>query len=133
MVTATRLRRLADQSLEGDGDIGLGGRDAVAHGVGRIADEGRDAFLAKLPQSRLVGGRAGQRVVVELPVAGMEHGAERRCGSRRADGSGIEWRHADELDVEGADLAAAPIGMIAAESPRRSPFSRELRLAAWRR
>ena len=53
-----------------------------------------------------VGRRAGQRVLVELPIAGMQRRAERRADHHRGR-LGDRMRHVDQLDVERADRAAA--------------------------
>ncbi len=97
-------RRLGDQALEGHGDIGLRGRHAVTDGVGRVANQRGDAFLAERLEARDVGRRAGQGVLIELPVGGMENRAEiglddhgRRLGDRVG--------HVDKLDLEWADGA----------------------------
>ena len=101
------IRRLADQPRQYQSHVGLGGRHPVADGIGGIADERRDAIVSERFQPCHVGRSARERVVVELPVAGVESGAKRRPdhhGRRLGDRMG----HADQLDIERADLAAIP-------------------------
>ena len=78
---------------------------ALAHDVGGIADERQHALVADFTQALLVRGQADHRPLVALPVAGMQHRANRRADSERValgDGMG----HWDILDVEGAELDA---------------------------
>ncbi len=102
-------RRGADQLFEGDGNVCLRRRDAVAHGIGRIANQRRDACLSQRPEPRLVGRSARERCLIELPIAGMEDGAERGLDhdpGRFRD----RMRHGDELDVERPDGAPSAHG-----------------------
>ena len=59
------------------------------HGIGGIADHGEAALVAQRAQLGFVGRRADQRRRVDLPVAGMQHGAVRRADDQAFD-SGIE-------------------------------------------
>ena len=67
--------------------------------IGAVAHHGKRAFVANALQRLLVGDVAQQRIGIDLPVAGVEHGAE-----RRADGQciGLEDRmgHGDHLELE---------------------------------
>ena len=111
MVTATR--RLAPLMMPASerGHVALAGRAALAQRVGGIADHGRHALRAQLPEAGLVDRRADQRRGVDLPVAGMEGDAV-----ARADGDGIglrdRVRHGDELEIEGAHVEAAVEGHL---------------------
>ena len=80
VVTATRPRRAADQFGERLRDIGLGRRAALAHRVGGIADQREAALVAERAQLGFVGRRADDRRRIDLPVAGVQHGAEPACG-----------------------------------------------------
>ena len=96
------LRRLGDQTLKGDRDIGFRRRHAVTDGIGGIADERSHDLLTKRLEASHVRRRAGQRRLVELPVAGMEHGAKVGLDDDRRwlrDRMG----HVDELNVERSD------------------------------
>jgi len=96
------LLALADQPVERRADIGLRARLAFDQRVGRIADHGEHALGADPAQRRLVGDRPDQRIGIELPVAGVEHGAERRAHD---DGVGLGNRmgERDQLDLERPD------------------------------
>ena len=87
-------------------DLDLGGRAALAHDVGRIADQRVHAFLAEGGELGVVGWIADQRRGVELPVAGVEHHAVRgaECDAGRL-GNRVGER--DELEIERADIEAA--------------------------
>ena len=93
----------ADQIDQALPDIRFRAGPALLEHVGRIADQRQDAVIADPAQRRLVDRRADQRVRVELPVAGVEHGAQ-----RRADQQGVRLRdrmgQAYEFDAERTDL-----------------------------
>ena len=69
-----------DQLGQGLGHVAFGGRAALAHGIGGIADQRETALVAERAELGLVGRRADDRRRVDLPVAGMQDRAERRCG-----------------------------------------------------
>ena len=100
------LARLADEAIERHRHVGLRRRHPIADGIGRVADKRRQPLIAERSQPRFVGRRARQRVLIELPVAGMERGAKRRPDDHRR-GLGDRMRHGDQLDIERADGAAA--------------------------
>ena len=80
-------------------DDGLGERPAGAVGVRRVAAEQQQPVAAQLGEPGHVGGPAVDRGLVELVVAGDEHGAELgRHGDGRRIGDRV--RHVDELDRE---------------------------------
>ena len=66
----------------------------------------RHALLAEARAARSSVGSLEERRRVELPVAGVQHGAERRADHQRS-GSGIEWVMVTQLDIERPDLEAA--------------------------
>ena len=72
------FRRL-DQRRNIAGDFAFRRRDAVAHGIGGIADNGETARIAERAQLCFVGAGADQRRAVDLPVAGMQHRAQAAC------------------------------------------------------
>ena len=90
---------LAINSLSDFATSRFGRRAPFAHRIGGIPDHGEAAGVAERPQLGLVGRRADQRGRIELPVAGVEHRAE-----RGADDEGVGLRDRmgdrDELDVE---------------------------------
>ena len=92
-------RRGADELGQRLRHIGFRGRAAVAHGVGGIADQRQHALVAQRGKLRLVGRRAEERRRIDLPVAGMQHGA-----ARRADRERVRFRDrvrdVDEVDRE---------------------------------
>ena len=75
--------RAPDDAGKRLGDVRLGGRAPLAQRIGGIADHRQHAVGAQLPEPRLVRRRPDRRRGVDLPVAGMQHGAETRCGWRR--------------------------------------------------
>ena len=75
--------RAPDQLGQRLGDVGFRRRAALAHGVGGIADQRQAALVAERAQLRLVGRRADHRRRIDLPVAGVQHGAERRADDQR--------------------------------------------------
>ena len=95
----------------GDGlcDLGLGRRAPFPHRVGGIADQRQHAGIAELAQAPLVGRLADDRRRIDLPVAGMQHGA---CGSvdRQRMGFRNRMRDRNELDVERPEIDAAAGG-----------------------
>src|SRR3546814_10907768 len=66
---------LADELLELLAHLALGAGLAPHHGVGGIANHGEDVFIGERLQPLLVISLADQRRGVELPVAGVQHGA----------------------------------------------------------
>ena len=66
---------LLDHLAQAFAHLLLGRRISVAHGVGGIADKRQHALVAKRAETRLVGHRADFRRRIDLPVAGMDHGA----------------------------------------------------------
>ena len=106
VVTADAPRAPPDQLGQRLGDLGFRRRAALADGIGGIADQREAALVAERAQLRLVGRRADHRRRVDLPVAGVQHGAE-----RRADDETVRFRDRmrdrHELDVERAEREAA--------------------------
>ncbi|GCC47477.1 hypothetical protein chiPu_0031564, partial [Chiloscyllium punctatum] len=95
-----------DQLLDGSGDLGLRGRAPVAHGIGGIADQRQHAFVAELPQPPLVGRLADHRGRIDLPVAGVQHGADVGLDRQRVRFRN-RMRDRNEFDVERADIDPA--------------------------
>ena len=91
--------------------VGLGTRCARHQHVGRIADHRQYALLADAHQRRLVGAGADHGVRVELPVAGMQHGARAGSDNHRV-GFGDRMGQRDELDPEGTDIESAGHGYL---------------------
>ena len=71
-------RAAREHALEVRADDRLAGRDARAVGVRGVAAQQQHALAAELGEPRHVGGRAADRRLVELVVAGEEDRAERR-------------------------------------------------------
>ena len=67
--------QIADQGGEAAAHVEFAAGVAFDHGVGRVADDGEDAFFAECRQRGLIGGRTEQGDGVEFPVAGVEDGA----------------------------------------------------------
>ena len=88
------------------GDLGFRGRAAVAHRIGGIADQRQHAGIAELAQPPLVGRQADDRGRVDLPVAGVQHGADLGVDRQRVRFRN-RMRDRNELDVERADIDAA--------------------------
>ena len=99
-------RGAGDQLAQRLRHVGLGGRAAFAHRIGGIADQREAAFVAEPLELRLVGRRADDRRRIELPVAGMQHVAERRADDQRVRFRD-RVRHRDKLDIERPDIEAA--------------------------
>ena len=95
-----------DQVDQGPAQLRLGSRGAGPQRICRIADQCEDAFVAEPPQGGLVRGRADQRVRIELPVAGMQHGSDRRAQSDRIRFRD-RMREGDQFEVERADREPA--------------------------
>ena len=73
----------AEDRLDGRGEVALGGGEAGHLGVGGVGEEQVDALLAEPGEAAQVGDPAVERELVHLEVAGVQHEAGRRCGSRR--------------------------------------------------
>ena len=95
----------ADEVGERFGDVGFRRRSAVADCIGGIADQRQHAGVAKLAQPPLVGWLANDRRRIDLPVAGVQHGAV-----RSSDGQRIRFRNRmrdrAQFDIERADVEA---------------------------
>ena len=83
------------------GAAGLG----VEH-VGGIADQRMDALVADRAQRLLAGRFADDRIVVQLPVAGVEDAAVRRIDQQRI-ALGDRMRERDVADLEGIEIDRA--------------------------
>ena len=68
----------------------------------RVADHGEHALVADAAQRRLVGDLADQRLGIDLPVAGVQHRAERRADRQRIR-LGDRMGHGDQLELERPD------------------------------
>ena len=106
VVTATRRGAVRISSASDFATSALRRRAALAHRVGGIADQREAALVAERAQLGLVGRRADHRRRIDLPVAGVQHGAE-----RRADDQAVRFRdrmgHGNELDIERPEREAA--------------------------
>src|SRR5262249_1656544 len=91
--------------------IAFGGRAPLAQGIGGIANHRQNAVGAELAQSRRVGRWPDRRRRIDLPVTGVQHGAE-----PRANGHGVglrnRVRHRDKLHVERPDAEAGIEGHL---------------------
>ncbi len=89
----------------GDAFVGgfLGARLSVLDRVGRIPDQRQHALGSDAPERGFVGQRPQDGCGIELPIAGVQHGAR-----GRADGQRVGFRDrvgdVDELDLELAQL-----------------------------
>jgi hypothetical protein len=78
VVTEHPLARVAVHFLEQPAiDLASEPDEAGVEHVGRIAHQREQALVAELEQLLLGRRHADQRLLVELPVAGVEHAAER--------------------------------------------------------
>ncbi len=106
VVTATRPGAVRMRSARDLGDVGFGRRAAFAHRIGGIADQREATFVAERAQLGFVGRRTDDRGAVDLPVAGMQNGAE-----RGANDQAVRFRnrvgHRHELDVERPEREAS--------------------------
>ena len=75
-VTTTRPGARADHLLQDGPDARLRRRRAAPVGVGRVAAQQQHPLPAELREPRRIGGRAVHRRLVELVVAGQDHGAQ---------------------------------------------------------
>ena len=99
LVTTMRpLQRAKTRSRFGP-DRRLRDGDARAVGVGGVAAQQQHAVAAELGEPGDVGGRAADRRLVELVVAGEQHGAELAAQDHAAH-VGDRVREVDELDLE---------------------------------
>ena len=79
----------ADQPVQRRADLAFRRPDAGHFGIGRVAQEQVDALVAEPRHAREVGGPAVQRQLIELDVAGVQHGA--RAGADRDRERIREW------------------------------------------
>ena len=137
-VTATRPRRpriSADSALA---HLGLAAGMALDHRIGGVADHRQHALVAQRRQRGLVGRRADQRRRVELPVAGVQHGAVRRVDHQRLRFRD-RVRHADEAQREGLQVDRAAgrhhveLHLVAATAPRPACGAAPRRRTGWHR
>ncbi len=96
----------ADQIGQRSAQLRLGPRCPGAQRVCRVADQSEDALVAELAQPCLVRGRTDQRVRIELPVAGVQHRADRRPHGDSVR-FGDRMGQSDQLKIERADREAA--------------------------
>ncbi|MNX80295.1 hypothetical protein D3C86_1119500 [compost metagenome] len=85
--------QVLDQGGQGHLHVALGARHAVHEDVGAVADHGQHALVAETLDRLNVSALAHDRIVVDLPVAGVQDGAQRgldgqavRLGDRVGDG-----------------------------------------------
>ena len=116
VVTATRAGADEDQLGKRLCHLRFRGRAAVADRIGGIADERQHALVAQRRKPRRVGRRADHRRRIDLPVAGVQHGAVRRADRQR-----IRFR--DRMgDVDEVDRRTARASDCRRAAPR-SPGS----------
>ena len=130
--------------LEVRADDRLGRREARAVDVRRVAAQQQHALRAELGQARDVGGRTVHRRLVELVVAGDQHGPElctqsdgARVGNRvghvhelqreRSQLEHVAGRHLDQLDV--AQLVLVELRARHRDRQRAAVDRRQMRLA----
>ena len=95
----------------GDGlrDFSLRRRTAFPHRVGGIADQRQHAGIAEFAQTPFVGRQTDDRRRIDLPVAGMQHGAGGGVDRQRMRFRN-RMRHRDEFDAERAEVMRPPDG-----------------------
>ena len=106
VVTPTRPGALAIRSASACADVGFRGRAALADSIGGIAEQREAAFVAERTQLGLVGRRTDHRGLVDLPVAGMQHGSE-PCAQDETVRFRDRMRHRHVFDIERAEREAA--------------------------
>ena len=94
------------QLHDGGGDLGLRGRAPFPHRIGGIADQRQHAGIAQLAQTPLVGRHADDRRRVDLPVTGVQHGADRSLDRQRV-GFRNRMGNRNEFDIERAEIDPA--------------------------
>ena len=92
-------RRGADQFGESLCHIRFRGRPALAHGIGGIADQRQHPGIAERGQPCRIGRATDDRRRIDLPIAGMDHGAGRRADRKRIRFRD-RMRNIDEIDLE---------------------------------
>jgi hypothetical protein len=94
----------------------------LANRIGGIADQREAAFRAQRLELSLVGRRADHRRRIELPVASVQHVAERRPQDQR-----VRFRDrmgdGNKLDVERPDLEAGAEGHLRDRDIRRAALA----------
>ncbi len=95
-----------DQGVQLFTHLGFRAGHAVDEHVRRIADHGQHALVAQLADGGGVGDLAQQRVGVDLPVAGVQHRAQRRL-DRQAVGLGDRVGKRDQGQLERTQLERA--------------------------
>ena len=103
-------RRRREAPAERLAHQGLRAGVAGAPHVGRVGAEHEHALLAERGEARVVRLLVVDRLPVELEVAGVHHGAERRLDGQ-ADAVGDGVGHADRLDREAPDDEPVPRGV----------------------
>ncbi len=95
------LERL-DQLGQGRADIGLGPGLPFYEDVGAVADHRQHALVAETAYGVFIGHTAEQRVRIDLPVACVQHDAQRRA-DRQAVGLGNRVGQGDQFEIERAE------------------------------
>ena len=109
-------------------DDALAPGEARALGVRRVGEQKVDTAVAELGEATDVGAQPVDRRVVELPVAGVEDQAGGGL-DRDPDAVGDRVRHADELELERAELNRRPVRVRLLQLGRaQQPVLVELRL-----
>ena len=114
-------------------DDRLGVRDARAVDVRRVAAQQQQALAAELGQPRHVRGRAADRRLVELVVAGEEDGAERVLSATPLE-SGIECVRWMRSISNGPASTVSPIGSTSSGTSRSlcsSSLERAIAIVSW--
>ena len=99
-------RRGAAKFFDARNDSALGGREARALDVGRVAEQRQHAFVAVARESVQIERRAVDGRLINLEIAGVNDDAERRA-HRQRDAIDGAVRHGNEFDFERADLDQA--------------------------
>ncbi len=95
-----------DQLCQGVAHRAFRPRRSLDEDIGGIAHHGQHAVVAEAGDGPGVGDLADDRIVVDLPVAGVQHRAQRRLDGQ-AVRLGDRMGHGDEGDVERSQLNAA--------------------------
>ena len=101
-------RRLCDQLAQRLRHLAFRRALAFANDVGRVADEGEDALLTELAETRFIGRQTDSGRIVVLPIAAMDGEACRRADRQRA-AFRDRMRDRDEFDAKRSELNTAAL------------------------
>ena len=132
VVTTRPAARLADDLMQGQGDLGLRGADAIRRILVEIANEREHALIADLGEPLDFGLGTKSRLRIDLPIAGVKHRAERRADRQRA-ALRDRMRHRHQFDSKGSSSGVSLRYRLHRDLVRRARSAARLEAARRRR